>query len=610
MTDQTRPSQSEPLARAIGSIFRHKLPQPIESALERVLLVDRLFEVYERAVVHNPKASVFDNLLDLLHVHAEVSAHDLTRIPREGPVVVVANHPFGLIEGPILGSLLMPVRPDTKFMCNSLLGAMPEIGRHCILVNPFGGGDAVKENLSGLKEAIACLRKGGMLAVFPAGEVAHMDVRRREIVDPAWNDSIARIARRTGAAVIPMFFDGANSPLFQVLGLIHPKLRTAMLPHEFLNKQHTTIELRIGNPIPAKKIATFEGDRELIEYLRKRTYLLKNRKDPPRKKFSRVFRGWAHQDELTKIVDAAPAELLETEVASLGARHLTADQGEYAVYLARAAEIPNVMREIGRLREVTFRQNGEGTGKALDIDAFDSYYLQLFVWNREANEVVGAYRLGPSDEILAGFGRKGLYTSTVFAYKREFLERIGPALEMGRSFVRVEYQKSYAPLLLLWKGIGRFVSRNPRYKVLFGPVSISNEYGATSRQLMVDFLKAYCHSDDLARLVRARSPFRRRPGKDLGPALVSTRAEWDIEELSALVADIETDQKGVPVLLRQYLKLGGKLVSFNVDPNFADALDGLIVVDLAKTDVRVLERYMGKDAARAFLGFHSRRAAS
>lgn len=292
-------------------------------------------------------------------------------------------------------------------------------------------------------------------------------------------------------------------------------------------------------------------------------------------------------------------ELLASEVAKLALERTLVETEESLVLLAKAREIPNVLHEIGRLREVSFRRCGEGTGKAFDLDAFDDYYWHLFIWSRQTSEVVGAYRLGPSEEILAHAGGQGFYTRKLFEWKRSFLDRISPALELGRSFVRPEYQKTFAPLLLLWKGIGQYLVRHPQYKVLFGPVSISNEYTATSHQLMVKFLSAYRQSQDLMPLVRARNPFRCRPSK-LTDELIGARV-WDVEEISALIADVEIDRKGVPVLLKQYLKLGGELVAFNVDRNFSDALDGLIVVDLRKTDVRLLERYMGKNGAAQFL---------
>jgi putative hemolysin len=372
-------------------------------------------------------------------------------------------------------------------------------------------------------------------------------------------------------------------------------VRTALLPHEFFNKHNRNIEVRIGSPITPAKIRAYQDDVALIRYLRRRTYLLQNREAP------RQFQMATTEPPAAGVL----GELLAGEVAKLTPERTLVETEDFSVLLAKAREIPNVLHEIGRLREVTFRQVGEGTGKPIDLDRFDDHYWHLFVWSRRGNEVVGAYRLGPSDEILARFGPKGFYTSQLFQWKRTFLDRISPALELGRSFVRPEYQKTYAPLLLLWKGIGQFLTRNPQYKLLFGPVSISNGYTTASRQLMVKFLSAYRRSPELAPLVRARNPFRQRPSlgdksSKLADELIGATV-WDVEELSALIADVETDRKGVPVLLKQYLKLGGELVAFHVDRRFADALDGLIVVDLRKTDARVLERYMGKEGAAQFL---------
>jgi len=291
---------------------------------------------------------------------------------------------------------------------------------------------------------------------------------------------------------------------------------------------------------------------------------------------------------------------MEREVAGLPDCDRLATSGELSAYLAGAQEIPAVLREIGRLRELTFRAAGEGTGRSIDLDTFDSHYLHLFIWNESKREIVGAYRLAGTDTVRGKFGIRGLYTGTLFKYGDEFLDRMGPALELGRSFVRTEYQKGFAPLLLLWKGIGKFVARNPQYKVLFGPVSISNQYQSTSRRLMVSFLERYVSLKEWAGLVSSRNPFRscdtQRHG--LPDAVV------DLDDLSAAVSDLEPSRAGLPVLLRQYLKLGGKLLGFNLDPQFANALDGLIVVDLTKTEPKLLERYLGKHEAAQLLAFH------
>jgi len=530
-----------------------------------------------------------ERFLAAMHVRPIVSPADLECVPTNGPVVAVANHPFGLVEGAVLAALLGTIRSDVKILANHLLETLPETRKYCIFVDPFGDPGAVRTNFSGLKSAVAWLRKGGLLAVFPAGEVAHLNLKERAVIDPEWNQNVARIIRLTSATVLPIYFLGANSALFQLLGFLHPRVRTALLPHELLNKHNRTLELRIGKPISAGKLRSFQDDVAMIRYLRHRTYLLRNRETPKPSKRSSV------QEPAANIT----SDLLAADVARLAPDRTLVESGEFSVVLGKRAEIPNIVKEIGRLREIAFRHVGEGTGQLEDLDSFDDYYLHLFVWNRETREVVSAYRLGPSDEIVPRFGSKGLYTSRLFAWKPRFLERIQPALELGRSFVRLEYQKTFAPLLLLWRGIGQFLVRNPKYRVLFGPVSISADYTTASRQLMVKFLDTYHQASDLAPLVRARNPFRVRPSIQANE-LVSA-AVWNIEELSTLIADIETDRKGVPILLKQYLKLGGELVAFNVDRDFANALDGLIVVDLHKTDVRVLERYMGAAGAKAFL---------
>jgi putative hemolysin len=381
---------------------------------------------------------------------------------------------------------------------------------------------------------------------------------------------------------------GINSFTFQLLGLLHPRMRTALLAHEFLNKSNRDIELRIGTPISPAKVRRYQDDLALIRYLRHRTYLLQSRD-------TRQPRRLATE----KLAPGNNREELIAEIAKLSRDQILVETEEFLVLLAKAPQIPSLLHEIGRLREITFRQAGEGTGRAIDLDQFDDHYWHLFLWSKVEQEIAGAYRLGPSDEIVKRMGVRGIYTSQLFAWTPSFLERISPALELGRSFVRPEYQKSYSPLLLLWRGIGQFLVRNPRYKVLFGPVSISTDYGSASRQLMVQFLSAHRGSPELARLVRARNPFRIRPSR-VAEELAKEPAD-DVEELSTLVADIELDRKGVPILLKQYLKLGGELVAFNVDRKFANALDGLIVVDLRKTDIRLVERYLGREGAAAFL---------
>ena len=268
----------------------------------------------------------------------------------------------------------------------------------------------------------------------------------------------------------------------------------------------------------------------------------------------------------------------------------------FSVYLAQADQLPYILPEIGRCREVAFRKAGEGTGKHVDLDRFDRYYQHLFLWNRTDRRLAGAYRLAVTTDVLRRYGTPGLYTSSLFSFQPGFFEQIGPAVELGRSFVVPEYQKNYAALLLLWKGITRAVQRRPEAPVLFGAVSISREYSAVSRSLIATYLSSRA-SHEMARLVTPRRKFRALRNRQIQQFASLT---GDIEDLSLSIADIEDGAKGVPVLIRQYLKAGGRVLGFSVDPDFSDTLDALMLCDLRTAPQALLERCMGRGAAQAF----------
>jgi putative hemolysin len=579
------------------------LPRPALHLTERIagrlLALDRCRTVYDGIPAQLNGREFLGRLLQEFGVSLATEPGELQRIPTAGATIVVANHPFGAMEGILLAELLLRLRPDVKILANHLLGRFPQLQELLIAVDPFGGAGAARRNLRPMREALRWLAGGGLLLVFPAGEVSHDQLPGRTIADPPLNENLAGLVRHSGAAVLPVFFAGANGPLFQLAGLLHPRLRTALLPREFLNKRQRRLPVRIGNPIANRKLSAMGEDAELVAYLRLRTYLLASRA-PAAEVSAPPAAG-----RLEPLVAAQPPERLAAEVEALPPAQVLAESGPLVALQADARQIPYLLLEIGRLRELTFRQAGEGTGRQLDLDRFDSHYTHLFLWHREKREVVGAYRLGRSDEIRARYGVGGLYSHTLFAYDGELLDRLGPALELGRSFVRPEYQRQFAPLLLLWKGIGAFVRRHPRYRMLFGPVSISRDYSLLSRRLIADALQERCEIPELARLVRARTPLRRRRLRVKGcDAKLAGALSRNFDEVAELVADLDPGPGGIPVLLRHYLGLGGQVLAFNVDRQFSDVLDGLIVVDLARTERKTLERYLGRDGAAEFLRQH------
>jgi len=567
----------------------------------RLIPMAEVRELYER-VRSAPEGFRLETLLQQMDVELQLQPADLERIPAKGPLVAVANHPFGVLDGAALGVLLSRVRPDVRVMTNSLLEGIPELAEHCFFVDPFRTASSVERNLRALKQAIEWLQQGGALAVFPAGEVSQLNVGKAQVADPVWNTVAARLIRKTGADALPVYFCGRNSLTFQLLGLIHPRLRTLVLMQEFLQQRGKKVEVRVGSSIPSDLIASIENDHDATEYLRLRTYLLSYR---GKKEISipTKVRAVLPRKAQEPIVSAIPPSLVLSDIQSLPPERLLAETNEFAVYAARASEMPHLLEELGRLREVTFRAAGEGTGKRTDIDEFDAYYWHLLLWNKEQQELVGAYRAGNTDEIIRAHGIKGLYTNSVFRYDARLFLKIGSALELGRSFIRTEYQKQYAPLLMLWKGIARFVATHPETPVLFGAVSISNEYSSLSREMIVRYFESREDGHEFADLIHPRTPFR-TPKLRRWDCRAFCNALHDLDELAEPISDLEEDGKGLPILIKQYAKLGGKLVGFNLDRKFSDVVDGLVIVDLRQTDPGVLERYMGKEGYATFRRFH------
>jgi len=486
-------------------------------------------------------------------------------------------------------------------MVNHILGTIPHMRPICVFVDPFGTNKAM--NAKGLKECLSLLRNGGCLGVFPSGEVSHLRWGTRRVEDPKWSTHIGGLIRRTGAAVIPVYFEGRNGPIFQMAGLIHPRLRTAMLPRATLNRRHTTCSLQIGRLISPREIGAFSTDQGVADYLRNRTYALSSRRGESMSLARKVLGtvGLKKRSRPATIVSPADPATLTHE---LNPAKLMAANGDLRCYLVDAATSPAILNEIGRLREITFRAVGEGTGRSLDLDEFDITYKHLLVWNAEKHELVGGYRLGLSDELVAAKGLAGLYTQTLFDLTPRFLHTFNPAIELGRSFVRPEYQRGFSPLMLLWKGIGAFIAQNPRYRYLFGPVSISNAYSPLSRALIVNFLWRGENRHELSRFIRPRTPHKFAKHVAKRAQMLAGPLET-LDDVTDLVSDIEPDGKAVPILLKQYRKLGAKSLGFNVDPAFGQCLDCLFVLDLLSADNRSADRYMGREHNTAYRAFHA-----
>lgn len=542
----------------------------------------RKLERFYNEIEIKPGQDFITALFDHLELEIQVDDADLAQIPATGGIAFVANHPYGAIDGLAMLNVLERARPDIKVMANFMLQQLEPLADRFIGVNPFEQ-LSTRSSFQGMRQAMEHLAQGRALGVFPAGEVSSYRKELDVVADPRWKNPVIKLILNAQVPVVPMWFDGANSLVFQMLGMIHPQLRTLRLPNEMLRMRGRTVRMRIGKPILPKDLATLGPVEQVAKYLRAKTYALGSGAPVLREQFKplRILR------RPKDLVPPIAPDVLESEIATIADRKVSV-QAEFDLYIAQSGRIPNVLREIGRLREETFRAVGEGTNKAIDLDEFDHYYDHLFLWDRVKRKIAGAYRIGDARMIMDRYGRRGLYTSTLFRMDKAIHPVLAQSFELGRSFVTIEYQKHRLPLFLLWRGLLVHITGNPEHRYLIGPVSISSAYSRLSRSLIMDFVQQHHYDHELARYVQPRNRFEIHKERADGEALLQASGE-DLKKLDKLIADIETSGSTVPVLLKKYLLLNAKIIGFNSDPRFNDALDGLMILDLTKLPERVVE---------------------
>ncbi len=551
------------------------------SLLTEVSGLKRLERFYND-IRHLDDLAFADGVFENLDLNIELAEEDLAHIPRTGGLVFVANHPYGAIDGLALVKTLGRVRPDLKVMANFLLTKLEPLKDRFIGVNPFETLTA-RSSFQGMRQAMEHVKGGGALAVFPSGEVSSWRNELKAIADPRWKTPVVKLAQHMEVPVVPIWFDGTNSMVFHVLGMINPSLRTLALPNEMMRMRGRSVRMRIGKPISAKDIAAFDSTEQLARFLRARTYALGSGLEVKREFFSPL----RFPSRPKPIEEALPKETLLREVEGLEDLKLNS-QGEFDLYLASSHRIPFVLREIGRLRERTFRAVGEGTNKAIDLDEFDLYYDHLFLWDREKGQVAGAYRIGDGRRIMERYGRRGFYTQSLFRMDRAMDSVLSRSFELGRSFVLDEYQRHRLPLFMLWRGLMLHVTANPDMRYLMGPVSISSNYSRFARTLILEFVRLHYFDAEMADSIKPRNRFKVRPNKADSDALVHA-ANADLKRMDKLISEVDPQATSMPVLLKKYLLLNAKVVGFNRDPKFNDALDALIFLDLTKLPERTVE---------------------
>lgn len=549
-----------------------RLRKPLVGMLESLAHEDR----FNRTLALAGPAQGFEfceKTLENLGVSCRVTERERENIPVEGPLIVVANHPLGMVDAIALIQLIGSVRRDVRILGNDVLAAVPQLGSLLLPVDVFGKGATSK-----MRAVFRAIEAGEVLIMFPAGEVSRM--RAGGVRDGKWSDGFARIAMRAGVPVLPVHIAARNSVAFYGLSMLAKPLSTAMLPREATSGRQR-VGFRIGKLVDAEELKQASGgsSEQAAKLMRRHVYRVARQR-------GLVFGGQtplAHPEPVERVV----AELDQAEcLAEL------ADGKK--ILLVRGSSDSYTMREIGRLRELTFRRVGEGTGKRRDLDAYDPLYEHLVLWDAKALRIVGAYRFGHGGRLIAEHGMSALYTSSLFDYSPALESRLAQGLELGRSFIAPAYWRSRA-LDQLWQGIGLYLQRHRELRYLFGPVSMSVTMPREAREWIA---AAHQHFFGAPGLAAARLPFVipeatiesvRRELEGLDPAAGLGKLKHRLDALGVTL----------PVLYRQYVDLvepeGVQFLAFGEDPEFSGCVDGLVMLDLASLKPAKRSRYLGKN---------------
>lgn len=523
--------------------------------------------------------------LEKFDIKYSISESSKANIPAAGAFIVIANHPLGIVDELILLRLICETRPDFKLFGGNYLDQIKSINEHIIPTNAIENTGFNQISYNGIKAAFKHISSGSPIGIFPSGELSSKSTGNVKSTDKQWQKSSIKFIQKAGVQVIPVFINGSNGNLLNIMGQMHPLLRSALIPSEILNIRRQALEIVIGKPITTKTIESFTTTNSLSVFLRTKTFSLNN---PVKIEtfFKSVMR--TKEEKKESIIEPVDPELLLSDLDQIAEDCLLFTKGNYTVYCAPFSQIPNIIREIGRLREITFREIGEGTNKSVDLEQYDIYYNHLFIWDHDKKKIAGSYRIGKGKDILNQYGKNGFYISSLFKIKKGFLSVLDKSLELGRSFIVKDYQRLPMSLFLLWKGILWYLIKNPEYQYLIGPVSISNDYSKQSKSLIEQFIKENFFDFSLSTFIVPRNKFKIPKSIYNTNRIILEGIDDDIKILDLWIKEFQPELS-VPVLIKKYLQMNGRIIGFNIDPDFSNCLDGLMFVNISDIPAEMIE---------------------
>lgn len=560
----------------LGIPYTTPVNRAIVNAARSLLGINKINELYDK-IPESRGADFARGVLAELGVEVKVGGVGVDRIPASGAFIVVVNHPHGALDGLMLIDIIARVRPDVKLLGNFLLTKIEELNDLFLPFDKFDANDS--RNISGVRKAVEHLESGAPLVIFPAGEVSTFQRGFARMEDKPWSKSMMKFIYKAQVPIVPIYIDGSNSLMFHLLGKIHPILRTVRLPRELTNKRGRAVSVAIASPLTVRSQSEFESQDKFSHFLRTNVYILRAAIIGDVTTEQEADHSSSAKTDSAPLVSHVPSRELAAEIAKLPPSAKLFESGSMQLYCAPVSMILLTMVEIKRLREENLRAMGEGANNASNFDKYDLIYEHLFLWDAENKRVVGSYWVGFGDKLMRkGGGFEGFYTYTMFEYSRQMNEMLNSSIELGPLFIAADYQRHPLGLVLLWRGVLALLISRPKYRYLMGPVSMSGHYSAASKWVIINYIKQNFWQKEFAKWVVPRNGL-----SVLGRPQVSQQLIRGISReslIDKLLRDIEPGGAGIPVLIRKYLQLSGRVLAFNIDPDFNDSLDALLMVDL------------------------------
>lgn len=588
-------------AKALGLGGDAKLNPVLQSAIEKVVGIDQLNSMLADLGPPWPDAEeLVENLFERLNIRWKLENPEVFERLDDRPKVFVANHPYGLPDAFALFQLLTRYRTNIRIFANKLLAATQLDEPRLLFVDPFGSVESRGQTRKSIAEAIRHLRSGGDLALFPGRICSHLKTSDWTISDSEWTDQIRRFVEVSGGELVPLYISGRNSMLFNLSGLVHPRIRTYMLLREFMRGGHD-FTFRVGEPVTAAQLQKVSRSMSAGNFARSMVYALKTG-SPGLPDLPQLVQPELRTPEEEIAIARNPVAISGERVKRLlDGEELLLRQNGFSIYQVGTGASDALLDIICEVRFRAYASETSLSDPSQLRDKYDDFYQHLLLWDEAEQTVAGVYRYVLPDLAKRPPTADNLVTSSIFNLSPDFEKLLPKAMELGRAAILPEYQRGFSPLMLLWRGFLEIPNRDKRIQYLFGPVTMGKKFNPVSRELVRRFIMSNCRDDAMEGFVKPKTALRFDIPREVEIEKLERGCE-NFSQLGNIINGLEGGKRTFPVLFRHYANNGCKFIGFGEWPELDHATAGLTILDFNKaTECRsMIQRYFGKDGALEF----------